>query len=247
MNKVTPRLARALDAVRVKRLTFFARKLRLPIGPTDLVVDIGSGGDPHPRADVIVDRSIDGGSHRTNGFRRSAPAVIADINFLPFRDRAFDFSVCAHVLEHVEDPAVAAGELSRISRVGYVETPSDLHEKLFPIGWHRWFVRLVDGHLRFEAKGSPFLDEAMGGFFLKRFAVDRSLMRFVWDHTDDLFVQHLWKGSLDVEVVGRPDEWFTPEEKMQHKTLGDAPKSSETKRLAYDLASRVRYRRSGRL
>ncbi len=236
-------MMRVLDVLRLKRLRFFARKLRLPIGPTDRVVDIGSGGDPHPRADVIVDRSIAGGGQRTNAFRRTAPAVVADIEAMPFRDRAFDFSVCAHVLEHVEDPAAAARELSRISKAGYVETPSDLHEKLFPIGWHRWFVRKVDGRLRFEAKSSPFLDQELSGFFMPRWIVDRTLMRFVWDHTDDLFVQHLWAGCLDVEVVGRPTRWFTDEEASEQASMGDAPKSSELRRLMYDLASRVRYRR----
>jgi SAM-dependent methyltransferase len=240
------RVARALDTLRPKRLAFFARKLRLPITPADMVIDIGSGGDPHPRADIIVDRAIDQVADRTNGFRRTAPAVIADIESLPFRDGAFDFSVCAHVLEHVEDPAKAANELSRISRRGYVETPSNLHEKLFPIGWHRWFVRQVDGRLQFVAKESPFLDEDLSGFFVPRWVIDRTLMRFVWDHTDDLFIQHVWRQTLEVEVIGRPAEWFTEEEKLEQTSMGDAPKSSEARRLAYDLASRVRYRRARR-
>lgn len=237
-----PRLIRALDGVSIGRMAFFFRKLRLPICSSDLVIDIGSGGDPHPRADVIVDRSVGGASERTAGFRRSAPTVIADIGFLPFRDRAFDFSICAHVLEHVEDPALAAKEISRISKAGYVETPSDIHERLFPIGWHRWFVRLEDDLLHFEAKETPFLDEQIGDYFRTRWGTDRPLMRFVWSHTRDLFVSHLWRGALLVEVTGRPSDWSFLGSVVQD-SMGDAPKSSETKRTVYEMASLLRYRR----
>ena len=226
------------------RLKFFVRKLRHPIAPGHLVVDVGSGGDPHPRADVIVDNSVDANFHRTVAFRRSAPTVVADVMALPFRDHAFDYSICSHVLEHLDDPAGAAAELSRISRAGYVETPSDIHEKLFPMTWHKWMVRLDGGRLRFEAKPSAMLDERLGDWFSGRWERDRSMMRFVWSHTDELFVQHHWTGRLEVETVGTPAVWFTPEEADEKLQRPDAPDSSDAKRRVYDVAARFRYPRA---
>lgn len=236
-------IARTTDALRPKRVRFFIRKLRLPIRSSDRVVDIGSGGDPHPRADVIVDRYIGASYHRTAGFRRSAPAVVADISHLPFRNGAFGFSVCAHVLEHLDDPAVAAVELSRISKAGYVETPSRIHETLFPMGWHKWLVSRIDDHLRFEAKETAFLDDDLGTFFRTRWGLDRSMMRFIWDHTDDLYIQHVWKDRLDVEVLGHAKDFLVPDGQAPLEGMGDAPKSSGMKRLLYTAASRLRYRR----
>ncbi|MEA2900329.1 MAG: hypothetical protein QOH36_216 [Actinomycetota bacterium] len=240
---VPGRLRRVGGLLDPGRLRFFVRKLRHPIAPGHLVVDVGSGGDPHPRADVIVDNSVDANFHRTVAFRRSAPTVVADVMALPFRDHAFDYSICSHVLEHLDDPAGAAAELSRISRAGYVETPSDIHEKLFPMTWHKWMVRLDGGRLRFEAKPSAMLDERLGDWFSGRWERDRSMMRFVWSHTDELFVQHHWVGRLDVETVGTPAVWFTPEEADEELQRPDAPDSSDAKRRVYDVAARFRYRR----
>src|SRR5680860_627446 len=146
----------ALPQMSLGRARFFFRKLRHPIPRRALVLDVGSGGDPHPRADVLVERLIFSAGERTKGFRRTAATVMADIHALPFRDGTFGYSICSHVLEHVDDPVVAAAELTRVSAAGYVETPSDLHERLMPLGWHRWFVSRTGQVLVFQAKPSPF-------------------------------------------------------------------------------------------
>lgn len=76
---------------------------------------------------------------------------------------------CSHLLEDVRDPLTVCRELVRVSRAGYIETPSRLREifakdRLFAlktavghmpeIGFshHRWFVELDGAHLRFTAK-----------------------------------------------------------------------------------------------
>lgn len=42
----------------------------------------------------------------------------ADITALPFRDESFDFAICSHVLEHVEDDRAAMTELFRVLAPG---------------------------------------------------------------------------------------------------------------------------------
>jgi SAM-dependent methyltransferase len=44
------------------------------------------------------------------------PAVdrAADLTALPFRDESFDFAICSHVLEHIEDDRAAMDELFRV-------------------------------------------------------------------------------------------------------------------------------------
>ena len=87
----------------------------------------------------------------------------------PFPDKHFDFSFCSHLLEDVRDPLVVLRELSRVSRAGYIETPSRAREIFLPtrfprlaawlgrtqdVGFaaHRWYVEYVEGEFRFLAK-----------------------------------------------------------------------------------------------
>jgi len=55
--------------------------------------------------------------------------VKADILNLPFEDKAFDFVLCNHVLEHIEDDAKAMSELFRVLKpggIGIFQIPQDL-------------------------------------------------------------------------------------------------------------------------
>jgi len=237
-----PVLRNALASVGLGRLVCFSRKLRHPIRRGDLVLDIGSGGDPHPRADVLLERYVDSGYHRTVRFRRSAPVVIADIAAMPFRDGAFDYSICAHVLEHVEDPAGAAREITRVSKAGYVETPSAIHERFWPQAQHVWMVSEDDGGLVFDAKTSAHGDLGLVTFFEGRWSRDRPLMNWLWRYEQEFFIEHMWQGSLVVEVNGVPRRWLTEAEIDElGLLLGDRNADSPRKRQLYEWLSRVRY------
>jgi len=55
--------------------------------------------------------------------------VKADILDLPFEDELFDFVLCNHVLEHIEDDAKAMSELFRVLKpggIGIFQIPQDL-------------------------------------------------------------------------------------------------------------------------
>ena len=117
------------------------------------VLEIGSGHRPYPQSHVLVDKYVEDsqreGRLRTDG----RPLIIADIANLPFRNGAFTFSICSHVLEHVENPARAIAELERVSGSGYIETPSALFEYIEPHrDYHKWFVSREDAGLVFRRK-----------------------------------------------------------------------------------------------
>lgn len=44
----------------------------------------------------------------------SSPAVVGDVERMPFADAAFELVVCLHVLEHVDHDVVAMAELARV-------------------------------------------------------------------------------------------------------------------------------------
>ncbi len=83
-----------------------------------------SGTSYAPGREAVVDR----------------PIVVADGHALPFREGGFGFVIASHVAEHVDDPEQFCGELQRVSRAGYVETPSPAFEWAVPTSNHRWRV-----------------------------------------------------------------------------------------------------------
>ncbi len=76
------------------------------IHPSDLVLEVGSGNNPNPRSDILVDRYLYDNGQRAGGFRIvvDRPFIIADGYKLPFKDKTFDYVICSHILEHMEDP-----------------------------------------------------------------------------------------------------------------------------------------------
>ena len=119
------------------------------IGEGDLVLEVGSGDDPCPRADVLVDKYLDESSEMeaNRSLLVDRPLVIAEGEHLPFRDKSFDFVIASHVLEHTDNPRRFLKELVRVSRRGYIETPLALRERVFDWSFHKWYVYFQRGRI----------------------------------------------------------------------------------------------------
>ncbi len=121
-----------------------------------LVLDVGSGHHPHPRADVLVDRflldnEVAGRSGRKVVIPKGKNFVIADARAMPFRDSAFDFVIASHVAEHIVEIDKFCTELTRVGKGGYLETPSKFAEILRHPPYHVWYVSKRNGGLVFES------------------------------------------------------------------------------------------------
>jgi len=118
-----------------------------------LVLDIGSGHNPHPRANILADKFLGSTPHRMGEViqRDRRPFVIADALMLPFKDRAFDYVFALHIAEHIESPERFCQELMRVGKRGFIETPSKLAEMLLrePV-IHHWVVSNQDNVLVFQ-------------------------------------------------------------------------------------------------
>lgn len=100
------------------------------------LLDLGSGrganlelltalADTVIAADVSLEALEDSKTNHRD--KRALSYVVLPGHGLPFTDSAFDVSVCTEVLEHVDDPAVTAAELERVTRRGgylFVSTPN---------------------------------------------------------------------------------------------------------------------------
>ena len=151
-----------------------AKRLIGTLPSNALVLDVGGGASPFPRADWVVDAvpyegrgtGSDGNAHTALGVtQRYAPETWVQVDLCarnpwPFSDKAFDFAVCSHLLEDVRDPIWVCSELRRVSKAGYIETPSRFveqstgveHPRHAGFYHHRWLVEVESGGLVFRLK-----------------------------------------------------------------------------------------------
>jgi SAM-dependent methyltransferase len=120
---------------------FFPDKIKM-IRDGDRVLEIGPGTSPHPRSNVLLEkRFLDEGEHvRQCGGKPAANAdnrtVYYDGGQFPFSDGEFDYIICSHVIEHVDDVEMFCSEMFRVARAGYLEFPLIYYEYVFDIPEH---------------------------------------------------------------------------------------------------------------
>ena len=107
------------------------------------VLEIGSGNHPYYRSDILCDKYLDDSSQRGSELIIDRPLIIADGQYLPFANHSFDYAICRHVVEHVEDPKLLFHELTRVARAGYFEIPSEISEKVYGWGFHHWVFKIT--------------------------------------------------------------------------------------------------------
>jgi SAM-dependent methyltransferase len=172
----------------------------LNIQPSDRVLEIGSGNRPRRRSNVLCDRYPWDNTERSSGDQiviDGRPFVVADAAALPFKDKSFDYVITSHILEHVEDPLRVVAELQRVAHAGYIETPSELAERLFGWPFHKWMVHCEGNVLVFRP---PFTDSIFGGYFHALYAGDRMFGEVMDTHADDFFVRYEWRTSITIRV-----------------------------------------------
>jgi len=135
---------------------------RLHIRPGDRVLEVGPGGTPHPRADVLLERRFaedEAAAQRghTPPLETGRKVVLYDGGRFPFDDQAFDYVICSHVLEHVDDVPAFVAELGRVAPRGYLEIPTIFYEYLYNFRVHRNLLHFTGSELRWMRKSRlPF-------------------------------------------------------------------------------------------
>ena len=187
--------------------SFHRRRISIPVADAALVLDVGSGDKPHWRADVLLDRYVgdEHGGQRSgaSAARVDRPLFDADAADMPFADKVFDFVICSHVLEHVEQPDWVISELTRVAKAGYIEVPSAASAKIVDFPSHLWWVTLEDGVLLFTAKTAAYFDRD-----IDRYLTDSGMRQPLADlldkHLDHRVIELPWRGTVACRVVGSP-------------------------------------------
>lgn len=162
-----------------------------------LVLEIGSGDNPNPRSNILCDRFIGDNTERGGNIVIDRPLVVADAHHLPFRDGAFVYTICSHILEHMDDPCQFARELVRVSSGGYIQSPSEIAERMFHWSFHRWYVNLIGDTLVLSPKEPA---EPFGELFDYMYEYNPAYYFFQRSMPDLFWVEQEWHGSIAIEV-----------------------------------------------
>jgi len=198
---------------------FFLRR-RIFVGFTipqdNIVVDIGSGDKPFWRADVFLDDLKLKNIQRDKGGN-----TITDLGLFingtilktKFKNKAFDFSYCTHLLEHVQDPARAIKEIMRISKSGYIEVPNGILEFIWPFPSHLWLIFYIKNQLIFMRK-SKNLHSAM--------AENGIPYHYLYKNIHNPFIQLYWKKEINYKIIdpGKSSTNYSVKKDSEHNAEG---------------------------
>lgn len=173
------------------------------IKPQDRVLEIGPGGTPHPRANIFLDldpelfKDEEEASYqrgKADPLKTEKSIVYYDGKKFPFKDKEFDYVICSHVLEHVDDIGGFLSELFRITDKGYIEFPTILYDYIYDIPVHHnfllydkkqstlWWLKKDETPFAVFKKVQAFFHESLGrGHECLIQSLDKSMMQgFEW-------------------------------------------------------------------
>ncbi|MDB5007614.1 MAG: hypothetical protein JWP45_2007 [Mucilaginibacter sp.] len=194
-------------------------KIRTPKTLDDLLIkkkynilEVGGGNHPDKRAHVVVDKYVEDNTHRSGDLKvlKNQQFLQADGEHLPFKDKEFDYVICRHVLEHVDDPIQFVKEQARVAKMGYMETPSLLGEYLAPKQSHRWLIQDIDNKLVLYDKEvinfKPWMDFGeVFLYYLPKISIGFKILERT--HANILTVNYEWQDEIEI-LVNPEDPYY---------------------------------------
>lgn len=143
---------------------FFPERI-VSIKPTDKVLEIGPGATPYFRSDVFLEKRYESEadlvaqSGRVGLLQTDKPVVLYDGGGFPFSDKEFDYVICSHVLEHVENADLFLKEIQRVGIKGYLEYPTIYYDYIYNIPEHTLFLLYKNGVINWMTKEESGLNK----------------------------------------------------------------------------------------
>jgi uncharacterized protein YbaR (Trm112 family) len=194
------------------KLRWSLRRLHVPVPKDALVLEVGAGGNPYPRANVMLDAMESTIERNEQTLIKDRPLVLGLCEELPFKDKSFDFIIASHVLEHTADPERFLNELMRVGKAGYIETPEGWFEKMCAFTYHRLEVSANKEKLFIRKKPSWKPDEIATLWDVK-LANSKPLLNCLRINPDLNHLRFYWKDHIDYEIANPETnaEWSYPE------------------------------------
>ena len=184
------------------------------INKDDKIIDIGSGQNPYPPAQVIVDKYADDNSQRIGRDCKvlsHQKLYTCDAAELPFEDNEFDFVFSSHTIEHITRLPEALDEMSRVGKKGFIAVPgNDFHIMTDKREYgHKWVCKYEDGVLKIRKKEDweycEKLQEIHEYLHVNNVSISEgaipytalweNVYRYIWE------VRFVWKGEIKYEVL----------------------------------------------
>jgi ubiquinone/menaquinone biosynthesis C-methylase UbiE len=143
----------------------FFPELIKSIKSSDRVLEVGPGGEPHPRSDVFLEYEFESQAQAESQrayaapLKTKKPIVFYKGEVFPFKDKEFDYVICSHVAEHVENLDKFIAEVTRVGKAGYLEYPTIYYDYLYNIPNHITFVKRKNQTLYWMSKNQSKLSE----------------------------------------------------------------------------------------
>lgn len=143
---------------------FFADRIK-NVKPEDRVLEIGPGSTPHPRSNVLLEKvyaskeEYDAQTGYNGTLKTDKKVVFYEGERFPFEDKSFDYIICSHVLEHVENVERFLEEITRVGKKGYLEFPTVYYDYLYNFSVHRVFLLQKDGIIYWMLKNETELEK----------------------------------------------------------------------------------------
>jgi SAM-dependent methyltransferase/uncharacterized protein YbaR (Trm112 family) len=210
-------LMRLLLSVGKSKLAWACRRLHCPTPESALVLEVGSGGSPYFRANVLIDAYAETRERHWAPFITDRPSVLGMGEALPFRDKSFDFVIASHVLEHSADPENFLRELQRVARAGYIETPDAFMERINPYWDHRSEVTVRNGTLEVRKKPNWRPDEELVELYEER-AKNVIAGYVIPSNPFEFHTRFYWTDEIPYRIINPEVDanWVPPE--MKHTT-----------------------------
>jgi SAM-dependent methyltransferase len=176
------------------------RRFYTPVASNALVLEVGAGGNPYPRANVLLDAYEATRERHWVPLTTDRPTVLGFAENLPFKDHAFDFVIAAHVLEHSADPERFLTELQRVAKAGYIEVPDAFMERINPYMDHRLEITCRNQKLVIRKKTAWQNDPEVIELYEDR--VKPFLARdLIPSNPFEFHVRYYWRNQISYEIV----------------------------------------------
>ena len=186
-------------ALGMERTAWSLRRLHCPVASEALVLDVGSGGNPYPRANVLLDAYEDSVERYNAPIIKDRPMVYGVGERMPFKDKAFDFVIASHVLEHTADPASFLNEIMRVGKAGYIETPDAFFERINPFRFHRLEVTDVNGEIVIFKK-PEWRPHGEWVDMYERKVKDDQFHKYLKTHAAPFYMRFYWQDKIDYTI-----------------------------------------------